>query len=106
MLDEDFTSTTGLTLSIEITHIRLAGASRAHEYITGFRWTNRTTGATNDSSKTQLVAWIDAKQGSAYVGNGPQQAPVGTVHPAGGAPYLRTHADGEWTNNLLSLPEF
>jgi hypothetical protein len=25
------------------------------------------------------------------------------VHPAGRAPYVRTHADGDWNDNLLSL---
>lgn len=30
---------------------------------------------------------------------------VGVVHPAFGHPYLRTYADGDWNNNLLSLAE-
>jgi hypothetical protein len=29
---------------------------------------------------------------------------VGVVRPPVGPPYLRTHADGVWTNNLLALP--
>jgi hypothetical protein len=28
---------------------------------------------------------------------------VGVVRPVGGTPYLRTYADGDWNNNLLSL---
>lgn len=30
---------------------------------------------------------------------------VYVVQPAGFAPFLQTHADGQWTNNLLALPE-
>jgi hypothetical protein len=52
------------------------------------------------------VSWIDNHKGDAYVGSGSQQVRVYTVHPAGGTPYVRTKADGVWTNNLLSLPEF
>ena len=28
------------------------------------------------------------------------------VRPSGGTPYLRTYANGTWTDNLLSLPRF
>jgi hypothetical protein len=30
---------------------------------------------------------------------------VAVVRPVGRAPYLRTHADGDWNNNLLSLQQ-
>jgi hypothetical protein len=30
---------------------------------------------------------------------------VGVVRESGKSPYLRTHADGEWNDNLLALPE-
>ena len=29
---------------------------------------------------------------------------AGVVEPAGKVPYLRTHADGTWDDNLKSLP--
>ncbi|MFD6141291.1 DUF3892 domain-containing protein [Promicromonospora sp. NPDC060271] len=93
-------------MSIEITHIRLSGSIRQHEYITHLRWKNENDGSTGDSTKATLVDWIDNKKGVAHVGSGSVQVNVGTVHPDGGTPYLRTYADGKWTNNLLSLPEF
>ncbi|MEQ9617752.1 MAG: DUF3892 domain-containing protein [Deltaproteobacteria bacterium] len=34
-----------------------------------------------------------------------KRSDVGIVRPAGRAPYLRTYADGEWNNNLLSLDQ-
>lgn len=30
---------------------------------------------------------------------------IGVVREAGKAPFLRTHADGKWNDNLLALPE-
>jgi hypothetical protein len=32
-----------------------------------------------------------------------KRADIGVVRPSGRAPYLRTHADGDWNDNLLSL---
>ncbi|MCU1531626.1 MAG: hypothetical protein JWO49_1197 [Arthrobacter sp.] len=52
------------------------------------------------------VEWIDVKKGTAYVGSGPHKAYVGVVTPEGRSPYLRSYADKEWNNNLLSLPHF
>ena len=34
-----------------------------------------------------------------------KRAYVGVVREAGKAPYLRTHADGVWNDNLLALSE-
>lgn len=93
-------------MSIEITHIRLSGTVRAHEYITHLWWKGVDTGTANSITKAELVSWIDNHKGDAYVGSGSQRVRVYTIHPAGGTPYVRTKADGMWTNNLLSLPEF
>ncbi len=46
------------------------------------------------------------RNGKAYVGTGANQVPVGVVRPQGGSAYLRTYADGQWNNNLLSLDTF
>jgi len=53
-----------------------------------------------------MVEWIDAQGGRAYVRSSNTIAEVGVIKPQGRAPYLRTYADGEWNNNLLSLPRF
>jgi hypothetical protein len=52
------------------------------------------------------VDLIDAQNGNAYVGIGADRVDVGVVRPEGEDPYLRTYADGKWTNNLLSLLTF
>jgi frataxin-like iron-binding protein CyaY len=63
--------------------------------------------ATGTSTKAEIVTWIETKNGKAYVedrqGN---RADVGVVTPATGPKYLRTYADGTWTDNLLALPQF
>ncbi|ANS66466.1 hypothetical protein SLINC_4242 [Streptomyces lincolnensis] len=53
------------------------------------------------------MGWIENKNIKAYTDDGRgNRADVGVVTPSHGAKYLRTHADGVWTNNLLELPEF
>lgn len=54
----------------------------------------------------QVIESIDAKSNTFYVMDGRtgKRANVGVVRPENGRPYLRTYADGVWTDNLLSLP--
>lgn len=93
-------------MAVEITHVRYEGYSKTHESIVSYKWKNTSTAATGTSDKPTMVDWIDNKNGDAYVGSGASRVNVGTVHPDNGRPYLRTYADGKWSNNLLSLPTF
>ena len=55
-----------------------------------------------------LVDWI-TQGNDARVQASSQEyrdAQIGVVRPASHAPYLRSHADGHWTNNLLELPRY
>lgn len=55
--------------------------------------------------REDVVASIEAKINSFYVLD-PQtgkRSNIGVVREAGKQPYLRTHADGDWNSNLLSL---
>jgi hypothetical protein len=56
-------------------------------------------------SREQVIASIDAKTNTFFVIDPQtrQRSDVGVVREAGNAPYLRTYADGNWNNNLLSL---
>ncbi|MBM7331363.1 DUF3892 domain-containing protein [Agrobacterium sp. S2] len=93
-------------MSIRITAIRLSDTRyNDHQHITEFRWTGYEDGNNGQSSKQQLVEWIDSG-GRAYVESGSGRVSVGVVKPSGGTPYLRTVANGTWTDNLLSLPHF
>jgi hypothetical protein len=82
--------------------VHMEGGSQ-HEHIASVQWKNPSDGATGQSTKAQMVEWIQ-KGNEAKVTDGRNIVSVGvvTVNP----PYLRTHADGTWTDNLLALPKF
>lgn len=93
-------------MAIRITHIRLTNGIRDHEHISHVSWVVVDSNEVGSGTRADVVTWIDNSNGIAYVGSGQDQVRVATVHPAGRAAYLRTHADGEWNNNLLALPAF
>lgn len=90
-------------MSVQITHIHFGSTPKTHETITNYKWLS-SDGSVGSSDKPTMVDWIDNKGGKAFVGTGTNQVSVGTVDAK--PKYLRTYADGKWTNNLLSLPEF
>jgi len=53
-----------------------------------------------------VIQSIDAKTNTFFVQDHlrGKRADVGVVRPTNGRAYLRTYADGIWTDNLLSLP--
>jgi hypothetical protein len=55
--------------------------------------------------REKVIASIEAKTNTFFVRdpNNGRRSDVGVVRPTHGAPYLRTYADGQWNNNLLSL---
>lgn len=56
-------------------------------------------------TREQVIASIEGKTNTFFVRDPVtgRRADVGVVHEAGKAPYLRTHADGYFNDNLLSL---
>lgn len=90
-------------MATRITHIHLQGGNE-HEHITAVKW-KQDAGSTGESTKSQMVKFIQDGN-SVYVTDGTTRVSVGVVKPQYGEPYLRTHADGKWTNNLLALPRF
>ena len=74
-----------------------------HEHIThvgnpqaGWQIT-REHAITNIESRADTFYVLDPKNG--------KRSDVGVVREAGKVPFLRTYADGDWNNNLLSLPQ-
>ena len=72
-----------------------------HEHIThvgnpqvGWKW-----------SREQVIESIDSGTNTFYVQdqNTNERSEVGVVRESGKLPYLRTHANGYWNDNLLSL---
>lgn len=95
-------------MAVQIVCIKKDGGNHPnpHEGITDFGWMNEETRAKSMSTCMQMVEFIEKQGGRAYVkdqlGN---IAYIGIVTSALGRKYLRTYADGTWTDNLLSLPE-
>ena len=84
-----------------ITHIRMSPPnSNDHEHISEVRWWQ--PDQNGESTRAAMVDFIN--KGNAVLVQGPPDAQVGVVNAT--PPYLRTYADGTWTNNLLSLPRF
>ena len=74
-----------------------------HEHIARVKWTEEGTAKAGDDTRAQMVTWINDGI-EARVKDGTRSVQVGVVDAK--PPYLRTHADGYYTNNLLSLPRF
>jgi len=90
---------------IEITGIRLEGGE-GHEHISDVLWRSAATPLACASRQT-LVDWLaEGNENQAIVADGSAWVHVAVVRRANEPPYLRTHADGLWTDNLLSLPTF
>ena len=92
-------------MSIEIYEVHYEGTSKTHDAIEKYKWRDSTKSG-QITGKPEMVKYIDGG-GSAVVGQGASQVPVHTVHPTDGRkPFCQTKSDGQWSNNLLSLPTF
>lgn len=89
---------------VYITHIRLSAEGSGHEHITDVKWRNPTSGDTGQSTKAAMVDWINDNGDARVRDNAGHDVKVGVVKAT--PPYIRTHADGVWTDNLLALPRF
>lgn len=85
---------------VQVTCIRKPHPQSPHEHITHvgnpptWEWTREQV-ITSIENGTNTFYVQDPKTG--------KRAEVGVVYPEGRAPYLRTHADGYWNDNLLAL---
>jgi Protein of unknown function (DUF3892) len=90
-------------MATRITHIHLEGGTQ-HEHIAAVKW-QQDGGDAGQCAKPAMVTFIE-EGNSVYTSDGVTRASVLVVTPQYGAKYLRTYADGTWTNNLLALPRF
>ena len=86
-----------------ITDIHLVGG-RGHEHIGSMKWRNPNSGETGQSQTVELASWVETAGNEARVASGMGYVQVGVVK--GTSPYLRTYANGQWTDNLLNLPKY
>jgi hypothetical protein len=95
-------------MSVRITCISKAGGNHEnpHVAISNLGWLNEADGQTGSSTRLEMHDWIKNQDGYAYVrdGNG-NTARVGAAETDRGTKYVRTYADGKWTDNLLALRE-
>ena len=83
---------------VQVTCINKRPRQNTHEGIThlgGAEWC---------WTRQQVVESINGGTNTFYTLVGGRRANVAVVDGANG-PYLRTHADGVWNDNLLALPE-
>jgi len=92
-------------VSHEITAVHMSATGNEHEHIVEVQWRNATNGGTGNSTRSAMVRFINEKN-DVFVSAGSRRVAVGVVNPSRGHAYIRTHADGSWTNNLLSLPRY
>ncbi len=88
---------------VQVTCISKPHPESPHEHIThlgnprpGWVWPRERVIA-SIYARTNTFFVLDPRTG--------KRADVGVVRVAGHAPYLRTHADGYWNDNLLSLSQ-
>ena len=86
---------------VQVTCINKPDRDSQHDRITHLG------GPTWKWSAQQVIDSIEAKTNTFYVLDAAgHRSNVGVVRLSDGrAHYLRTHADGDWNNNLLALPE-
>ena len=89
---------------VMITQIHMNGAGNRHEHIASVKWRNPDTEKTGTSTVAEMVDFIENQKGVAKVTDGHRTVDVGVVDAK--PRYIRTHADGVWTDNLLALPRF
>ena len=92
---------------IQIIERRMVGG-RYHEHIAEVKYRNVGGTEVKRATRQGMVDWLDkSKDNQAIVGIYPTAyVHVGTVHPDNSPAYIRTYANGKWTDNLLSLEEY
>ena len=91
-------------MSVTITHVRYGSTPKTESTMVRYELRSDSDGSTGDNDKPSMVNWIENENGKAYVGTGSNRVNVGVVDA--NPKYLRTYADGKWTNNLSELLEF
>lgn len=87
---------------IYITAAHLRGGS-GHEQIELVQWQDPRTLETGQSTREEIVEWVTAG-GDLRVRNHAEDVQVGVVEAD--PPYIRAHAGGAWTDDLLAVPRY
>jgi len=88
---------------VYVTAVHMTGGTQ-HEHIESVKWLQPTDKSTGQSTGAAMVTFIRDQKGDARVTDGKTEVQIGVVE--GTPPFIRTYADGVWTDNLLSLPRY
>ena len=91
---------------IEIIARHMVGG-QLHEHIAEVRYIRGSE--TKKASREAMVKWLDESDSNkalVYSSDRKQSSYVGVVHRDNAPDYIRTFADKQWNDNLLSLPEY
>jgi hypothetical protein len=86
-----------------ITAVRI-GTPADHDRITDVKWLRCDKGTSGVSDVKAMVQWLRESTNRAQVADSDEPAEVRVVDA--NPPYLRTVANGQWSDNLLALPRF
>jgi hypothetical protein len=92
-------------MDLEIIAVRYGFTPETAETISAYQWRSP-AGEVDSSDKPTMVAWLDKEENRAHVASGAKRVEVGVRREAGKQPWLQTYSDGQWDNNLTSLPTF
>ena len=93
-------------MAFQITGIRKPGrANNSHEAISHYRWVDDGKTGPTITDRLTVVSWVEVKKIPAYVADGSRKIWREVRQNQNGTKYLQTAADGQWSNNLLALPE-
>jgi uncharacterized protein DUF3892 len=84
---------------VQVTCVNKPHRDSPHEHIThlgGLKW---------HLTREEVIQRIEVRTDSFYTLVGGKRADVGVRREAGRQPFVQTHADGYWNNNLLALEE-
>jgi hypothetical protein len=90
-------------MTVYVTAISPSSA-RQHEHITGIRWLDTSNSTSKAMTSAACIDWL-RKSGNKMVVAG-DKGPADVRVVEGSPPYLRTVADGNYTDNLLALPRY
>lgn len=93
---------------LDIIKRKMAGG-QLHEHIAEVEYKNA-SGEIKKASRAAMVEWLDKSKTNTAIVRAREDPSkfvyVGTVHPDHSPAFMRTFANGKWTDNLLSLPEY
>ena len=87
-----------------IAAVHMSGGNK-HEHVAELVSVNGSTFKGEITSTAVVVDFIE-KGGDVRVSDGTSNVAVAVVRPQQGRPYLRTHKDKKWTDNLLAVPRY